>query len=82
MVNNNGNKVPNQFVITDAKGFTTFQSYETTIAKWTDNGLVLDTNAFDYSRTTSKYLYIFTNSDKKTLQLAIKNGRVSVQNLN
>lgn len=54
-----GTPVANQFVIT-MNGVETFQSYETTIAIRQANGvIVLDDNAWNYSRTTSKYLKQF-----------------------
>lgn len=50
--------VANQFVLTTEKA-TYFQSYNTLIAKVEKNGKVTLASAWDYSATTSKYLYQF-----------------------
>ena len=81
MINNNGNAVANQFII-EEKNKTTFQSYKTKIAQYKGGKLTLDENALNYSRTTNKHLYIFTNSDRNELQEGIKNGSISTKNLN
>jgi len=62
ITNNNGNKAPNQFILSDG-GTIYFQSYKTTIAKYQIQGdkLTLDHYTHDMSRTTAKYLYIFVN---------------------
>ena len=53
----NNNPVPNQFLIYQNDNIY-FQSYYSTIAKIERNGqLILDSNRWDYSRTTLKYLY-------------------------
>lgn len=52
------NAVPNQFVITTKKG-TFFQSYKTIVAKVDNNDVVTLSSAWDYSKTTMKYLYQF-----------------------
>lgn len=59
-----------------------FQSYKTIIARYDSGKLTLDTNAMNYSKTTSKYLYQFTNSSKAQLEERIKEGLVKVRNLN
>lgn len=55
-----GNPVSNQFII-ETKEATYFQSYDSLIAKVSKrNGKIyLDPFYYDYSRTTSKYLYSF-----------------------
>lgn len=55
-----GNFVPNQFLI-DTKTAYYFQSYRSTICKVskTNGKIYLDSFYWDYSRTTSKYLYNF-----------------------
>lgn len=60
MRSSKGNLVPNQFIIT-TKDATYFQSYNSLIAKISKrNGRIyLDPFYWDYSRTTSKYLYSF-----------------------
>lgn len=50
-------KVKNQFII-EHNGIIWFQSYDSIIAKLEDNKLILGYN-WDYSTTTSKYLYEF-----------------------
>ena len=55
----NFNSVPNQFLIRD-NGTISFQSYDTQVAMITPNGQVyLNQNMINYSRTTSRHLYIF-----------------------
>jgi len=76
-----GNEVANQFEIREGTN-TYFQSYETIIAVYTNTGLVLDKNAMDYSVTTSRYLYQFTNQTRKELTEGIKEGRITVEDLN
>ena len=55
MTSENGNEVPNQFIIKTNKGIY-FQSYDTIIA-FEDNNrkITLDRYSWDYSRTTGKY---------------------------
>ena len=81
IVNSNGNKVPNQFVISDGNR-DIFQSYKTVIAICSANDIILDNDALNYSKTTSKYLYQFLNKDKKTILNLIKNGKITLRNLN
>lgn len=62
MLSKTGRNVPNQFIIEDGIGDdwkVCFQSYNTVIAEVTSDGLILDENAENYSRTTSKYMYQF-----------------------
>ena len=70
-----GNPVANQFIITN-NGVETFQSYETTIAIRQGNGVVvLDDNAFNYSKTTSKYLKEFLYGDgRKEVEESIQSN--------
>ena len=90
MTSAKGNNVANQFIISGIteQGFTEeyFQSYETTIARnYYDNGLcstTLDTNALNYSRTTSKYLYQFLGEGRKEIEAKIKSGEYVVTDLN
>lgn len=48
--------VPNQFVMWDDNGNVYFQSYNSLIAKWDGERLLLGRD-FDYSVTTVKYLH-------------------------
>lgn len=83
MTSHNGNKVPNQFIITDKKGNRFFQSYETIIAKIDCKGKVtLDKEKWDYSATTSKYRNIFLGEDTKETKEKIKNKIYKLRNLN
>jgi len=92
-----GNPVANQFTIeekTKGKSILTFQSYNTIICKLIStnkkNTIILDIDALNYSRTTSKYLYSFLDSfshlnygiRKKEILKAIKNKEIQTKNLN
>lgn len=79
MVSSRGNYVPNQFIITDDKGREIFQSYETTIAIFDHGKITLDTDALDYSSTTSKYLYMFLGMNRKEIK---NNKNITYKNLN
>ena len=82
MINNNGNAAANQFIITE-KNKVVFQSYRTIIAEEHNNGkIVLDSNALDYSRTTSKHLYIFLGLNRKEIEQRIKDKTIKLKNLN
>ena len=81
MTNNNGNDIPNQFIIRD-KDKTTFESYSSIIAIRKNGVLTLDTNNWDYSRTTSKYRNVFTGLTTKETKEGIKNGSIKLRDLN
>lgn len=76
-----GREVSNQFIIEDGNKVY-FQSYKTIIAMKEAGKITIDTNAENYSCTTSKYLYQFLNIDKKSLLQAVKAGRIIRANLN
>ena len=87
MTSNNGNKIANQFEITDDFNTVYFQSYDSIIAKktWNDKGekrVFLDSNYWDYSVTTGKYRNIFLNESKKETQKKIDNGTYVLTDLN
>ena len=84
MTSQNGNKVPNQFVIKLPENVTIFQSYKTVIAQNRNGEIVLDSKVLDYSATTTKYLkqFLNTSDSKKQLQAKIKNGFYQVEDLN
>jgi|TARA_R100001480_G_scaffold151359_1_gene152632 hypothetical protein len=90
MTSNKGNKIANQFIVSDDFNNVYFQSYDSIIAKkqWieTKNGTVkkvlLDKNFWDYSVTTGKYRNIFLNETKKETQWKIDNGTYILTNLN
>tara|TARA_R100000306_G_C4277576_1_gene93360 strand:+ start:210 stop:491 length:282 start_codon:yes stop_codon:yes gene_type:complete len=82
----NGNKVPNQFEININYAYY-FQSYETIIAiiderKSFQNSITLDTNALNYSRTTSKYLYKWLRMNRKEIENKIKTKEIILKDLN
>lgn len=83
MTSSNGNKVSNQFVITDGD-YEYFQSYATIIARrYIPTGAVmLDKNSWDYSITTGKYRNIFLGETKKETEKKIKSGEYILTDLN
>ena len=83
MYSNNGNKVPNQFII-DNGNKTIFQSYKTIVAVKENGEVTLDSKALDYSATTLKYLkqFLNTNESKKSLYEKIESGFYQVEDLN
>lgn len=86
MTSNKGNKIANQFIITnDNEEY--FQSYKSIIAKKVlmNNQffmVYLDKTYWDYSVTTGKYRNIFLNETKKETEKKIKNGTYILTNLN
>ena len=62
MTSSNGNKVANQFIVTDL-GFKYFQSYNSMIVKKDYESdqvkIYLDQKYWNYSNTTGKYRNIF-----------------------
>ena len=86
MVNSNGNKVANQFIITD-EFVQVFQSYETVIARriTLPNGwqrVELDAKAWDYSTTTGRYRNQFLGETKRETQARIDSGEYELVDLN
>jgi hypothetical protein len=81
ITNNNGNKVPNQFVISD-NGANYFQSYNSIIVKRSNGKIELDSYYWDYSRTTSKYRNIFLGETTKETQKKIDSGEYLLSDLN
>ena len=82
MTSNNGNKVPNQFIIwtEDAQYF---QSYQTVIAKRDNEGnIYLDKNRYDYSVTTSRYRNKYLNMTTKEIEKKISSGEIVLTDLN
>ena len=73
MTSPQGNKTPNQFIITDGDK-TTFQSYGSIIAiKQIGHKTIIGRN-WDYSTTTAKYRNIFLGETTKETQAKIDNG--------
>ena len=79
--NSTGRKIANQFIIED-NGKVYFQSYQTIIAMKQAGKITIDTNAENYSKTTSKYLYQFLNTNRKSLLQDVKAGHIVRANLN
>lgn len=77
----NGRDIPNQFRIYTGSGVL-FQSYKTIIAKKQNGKVYLDSNAWDYSKTTSKWRNIFLNTDTKTTKQKIASGEYILTDLN
>jgi hypothetical protein len=89
----NGNKIANQFIITDnhkmGNKIEYFQSYNSIIVKRIYDNIgahvvetFLDSYYWDYSTTTSKYRNIFLNEKKKDTEKKIKEGIYILTNLN
>ena len=81
MTSDKGNMIANQFEIW-GNDFVIFQSYSSMICK-VGNDTITFGGDWDYSRTTSKYLYIFLRdrgldvSNKKDVLKMIKEGKAS-----
>jgi hypothetical protein len=71
----------NQFVIINGNE-ELFQSYNSVIAKKTNNKIYLDENLWNYSKTTSKYRCIFLGEKTKETEKKIENGTYILTNLN
>ena len=85
MTSTNGNKVANQFIITDDNGNEFFQSYKSVIVKkplevW--NKIELDQKYWNYSNTTGKYRNIFLNETIKDTRKKIISGEYKLTDLN
>ena len=84
LINDNGNYASNQFVIKTNKA-TYFQSYRSVICKLDGVNIILSNN-WDYSRITTKHLYMFLRqngfynlSSAKEVRDAIKEGWVILE---
>jgi len=94
IINSRGNKVVNQFIITDhGRGALgnfdkreTFQSYNSIIAIKTvwknETRIELDKNRWDYSVTTGRYRNQFLGETKKETQKKIDSGEYILADLN
>lgn len=89
----NGNKIANQFIITDTTidihGYgilldcDAFQSYNSIIVvKDLTDRIFLDEKYWDYSVTTGKYRNMFLGETKKETQKKIDSGEYILCNLN
>lgn len=73
--------VPNQYIIWTNEG-KYFQSYSTIIAMIDTKGNVfLDSEAWNYSRTTSKYRNLFLKESLDDTRKKIKDGTYKLVNL-
>ena len=81
MTSTRGNKVPNQFIITD-KGVEYFQSYRSIIAKKSEGKIYLDDYYWDYSTTTGKYRNEFLGEGIAETRKKIASGEYILTNLN
>ena len=92
MTSSNGNKVANQFVITDENLNEYFQSYNSMIVKkqYSNMGscgdeklqIYLDSKYWNFSNTTSKYRNKFLNETTKETIVKIKSGVYKLVDLN
>ena len=84
MVSSKGNKIANQFILTDNDGVEYFQSYNSIIAFIDNNGKTfLDEYYWDYSTTTGKYRNMFLgNWGIDEAREKIKSGEYKLKNLN
>ena len=82
MTSARGNKVANQFII-ETGDQTWFQSYNTMIAVKSESGQVtLDSDAWDYSVTTSKYRNMFLGDTSTDCKNKIATGEYLLDQLN
>ena len=81
-----GNKIANQFIITDDKQNEYFQSYNSMIVKKDYESeqvkIYLDQKYWNYSTTTGKYRNIFLNETIKDTKKKIKSGEYLLTDLN
>ena len=93
ITSNSGNKISNQFIITDDNGNQFFQSYSSVIVKFMPSyfdkeknklgdQVFLDKKYWNYSNTTGKYRNIFLNETIKDTRAKIKNGTYILTDLN
>jgi len=77
-----GKPIANQFVVT-VDNMEIFQSYKTVIAvRWADKEVVLLDYNYNYSPTTSKYLYQFLGFKKDIINKKVQNNSIRIMDLN
>lgn len=83
LINNKGNAVKNQFVITEDNR-ETFQSYESKIAIIENGQVTLDPYYWDYSVTTLRHLknFLGISDSKADIQKKIDSGEYKTADLN
>ena len=81
--NDKGKPITNQFII-GFQDWEIFQSYNSIIAvtKHDSNYILLDEKFHNYSATTSKYLYLFLNMNRKEINFKYKQGYIRYCDLN
>ena len=80
-----GREVANQFIIKIGDNLTVFQSYESVIChelRGNTGHIFLDEDKWEYSKTTSKYLYQFLGMNKSEILEGVKSGKIILTNLN
>ena len=86
ITSNNGNKISNQFIITDDKQNEYFQSYNSMIVKKDYESdqvkIYLDQKYWNYSNTTGKYRNIFLGETITETKKKIKSGEYILTDLN
>ena len=86
ITSSNGNKIANQFVITDDKQNEYFQSYNSMIVKKDYESdqvkIYLDQKYWNYSNTTGKYRNIFLGETITETKKKIKSGEYILTDLN
>jgi predicted transcriptional regulator len=81
MTSTRGNKIANQFLITD-NGDEYFQSYKSMIAKKSEGKIYLDEYYWDYSVTTGKYRNQFLGEGIADTRKKIEQGVYILTDLN
>ena len=86
ITSSNGNKIANQFIITDDKQNEYFQSYNSMIVKKDYESdqvkIYLDQKYWNYSNTTGKYRNIFLGETITETKKKIKSGEYILTDLN
>tara|TARA_R110001599_G_scaffold22638_3_gene83503 strand:- start:2722 stop:2988 length:267 start_codon:yes stop_codon:yes gene_type:complete len=82
MTSARGNKVANQFLVTDDKGDEYFQSYRSMIVKKSQGKIYLDEYYWDYSTTTGKYRNDFLGEGIADTRKKIETGEYILTDLN
>jgi len=86
MTSSNGNKVANQFIVTDENTNEYFQSYNSMIVKKDYQAefvkIYLDKKYWNFSNTTSKYRNKFLNETTKETMAKIKSCEYKLVDLN
>nr|BAR15463.1 hypothetical protein [uncultured Mediterranean phage uvMED] len=85
ITSNSGNKISNQFIITDDQNNKYFQSYNSIIVKidgYYRDKIYLDQKYWNYSNTTGKYRNIFLGETIKDTKAKIKSGEYILTDLN